>query len=151
MTAASIEVARDIANEMRKGYAELFNFAITDPFQQLLKELYSLPAEDRPLFVAEVVLNPDERAKRGVNVPDGILVLRSAFGDRRPTLFCLKKYLPERFRNYWQNVNLTFDNGVEDQDEEGAWRLPLSASAQAALITLEAVAADGAPGRPTPP
>ena len=107
------------------------------PFQRLLSELYSRPPAERPAFVVDVILNPVERQKRGITVPDDILVLRSAFGDRRPTLFCLKKYLCVELHRYWQNVNITFDNPATEDAvplDTAAWRKPLSAGIQAALI-----------------
>ncbi|MBV8881592.1 MAG: hypothetical protein JO332_16670, partial [Planctomycetaceae bacterium] len=109
------EPTRDeIRAALRSAYKDLVEFASTDAFQKLLAELYSLPETARPSFVNEVVLNPTLLRERGVVPPAGILIQRSSFGDRRPTLFCLKKYVPERLRTLWQNANLTFDNLVTD-------------------------------------
>ena len=41
--------------------------------------------------------NEAERAARGFTVPEGILIQASAFGDRRPTLFAVKKFLLKKF------------------------------------------------------
>ncbi len=53
-----------------------------------------------------VVINKDELVARGISVPEGMTVQRSAFADGRPTLFCVTKYLPDRMRK----VTITFDN-----------------------------------------
>ena len=103
----------------------------------MLGELYRLPPNERPRFVFDVIVNAEERSRRGVHIPDDVLVLRSAFGDRRPTLFCLKKYLSPDLHRYWQNVNLTFDNPADPASiptDARAWRKPLPAGAQAAAM-----------------
>ena len=130
------EIVQRIKSEMLLGYEQLLDFASSSSFQRLLAELYDRPAEERPTFVIDVILDEDERRKRDVHVPHDILVLRSAFGDRRPTLFCLKKYLPVELHGYWQNVNITFDNPSEEEltSEQLAWRKPLPAGVQAAVI-----------------
>jgi hypothetical protein len=132
-----------IRSEMLAGYERLLAVAEAPAFQSLLDDLYRLPAAARPGFVAQVVIDPEERRARRVEVPDDVLVVRSSFGDRRPTLFCLKRYLPADLHRYWQNVNITFDNAVDAEripSDERAWRKPLPAEIQAALIT----AGDGA-------
>lgn len=135
-TEISLEIVERVRSEMLAGYKRLIEFAESIPFQRLLAELYGRLPTERPAFVTDVILNEAERQKRGVYVPYDILVLRSAFGDRRPTLFCLKKYLPVELHRYWQNVNITFDNPTQEEDasEESAWRKPLPAGVQAAVI-----------------
>ena len=133
-------IVERIRKEMLEGYEKLIGFSGSAQFQALLSELYSYPQTQRPMFVVDVILNPLQRERRGVIVPSDILVLRSAFGDRRPTLFCLKKYLSVELHRYWQNVNITFDNPSQDEAgfiETEAWRKPLSAGVQAALISSD--------------
>jgi len=109
-------------------YDEIINFVTSDPFKAVYEELMSLEPTQRPKFVADVLLDDRELAKRGVVRPPGLLILRSAFGDRRPTLFCVKKWLPSDLHMFWENVNITFDNHYDDAAiprDESAWRPPL--------------------------
>jgi hypothetical protein len=76
---------------MRQTYDELIEFVTTLEFRAIHAELMSLAEEDRPAFVIEVLLRHEELQRRGVTVPDGILIETSVFGDRRPTLFAVKK------------------------------------------------------------
>lgn len=127
---------------MRKTYDELINFVTTPVFKVFHKELMSLLPRDRPAFVAKVLFDPDERVKRGMVIPDGILIEASAFGDRRPTLFAVKKLLPLKYQSVWENLNLTFDNEYKNQKvsraPEKAWRPPLPVALQNALIAADA-------------
>ena len=126
---------------MRKTYDELIDFVLQPNFKKLVDELYALPPEQRPNFVQNQILNEKVLAERQINVPEGILIQRSAFGDRRPTLFVVKKYLPKGFDFAWENLNLTFDQDYQDDDisREGsqAWRKPLPFEVQAALSALK--------------
>jgi hypothetical protein len=128
----------ELSAVMREAYDELIDFVTTPAFKAIHEELMSLPRQDRPTFVASVFLRPEELAKRGVRVPDGILIQTSAFGDRRPTLFAVKKFLPSRYHGAWENVNITFDNEYDDEevsrDPEAAWRRPLPVALQNAAI-----------------
>lgn len=129
--------AQAVRAAMREGYDELIAFAQTDGFQRIVTELFALPREERPGFVKRVILSPEERARRGCVAPAGILFQRSSFGDRRPTLFCIKTYLPDELHLPWQNVNLTIDDEYDDGDiprDERAWRQGLPFDYQAALI-----------------
>jgi hypothetical protein len=131
------EIVIRLREEMLAGYEKLFSIAQDPSFQRMLDELYGFPPNKRPRFVSDVIMNPEERLRRGVHIPDDVLVLRSAFGDRRPTLFCLKKYLSRDLHKYWQNVNLTFDNPADPASiptDARAWRKPLQAEIQAAAI-----------------
>jgi hypothetical protein len=129
------DIIQKIKLEMFAGYKRLFEVTESTPFRHLVAELYDKPLAERPEFVSSIILDELERQKRAVFIPDDILVLRSAFGDRRPTLFCLKKYLPVELHRYWQNVNVTFDNpSQEEVSERLAWRKPLNAGVQAAVI-----------------
>lgn len=133
----------ELTDAMREGYAILIDFVMTPDFQSVLDEMRGLPPVQRPGFVVDVLLDADALAERGVVVPDGIMIQRSAFGDRRPTLFAVKRWLPERFKDVWENVNLTFDNEYPDEavsrEAEVAWRAPLPIGFQAQKM------ADGAP------
>ena len=131
--------SEDLRNLMRETYNELIDFVISSPFRSIIDELYSLPPLQRPGFVKEVILDPEELDRRDVTIPDGILIQRSAFGDKRPTLFVVKKYLPEKYRASWENVNLTFDqvhDGHTCAQGVEAWRKPLPMEVQAALSAM---------------
>jgi hypothetical protein len=136
---------------MRKTYDELIDFVTTPAFKSFHKELMSLLPKDRPAFAADVLFDAEEREKRGIVVPEGILIQTSAFGDRRPTLFAVKKLLPLKYHRVWENLNLTFDNEYDNKKvsraPEKAWRPPLPVALQNALIAadadLEAVPVEG--------
>ncbi len=94
----------ELAQVMQANYNDLIDFVTTPEFKEVMKEFGSLHSQERPVFVVSVLLNNEELAKRGIQVPPGILIQRSAFGDRRPTLFCVKKHLPSEYADVWQNV-----------------------------------------------
>ncbi|MGJ8736983.1 hypothetical protein [Zobellia laminariae] len=128
----------ELSKVMKTNYDDLINF-ITDPvFQKLFSEMMSLQPNERPMFVHKIWLDDSELRRRGLKVPEGILIQTSAFGDRRPTLFCVKKFLPEKYHDSWENVNWTFNNDFEDDevpfDIENSWRLPLAVNVQNALL-----------------
>ncbi|MDL5363418.1 hypothetical protein [Halalkalicoccus sp. NIPERK01] len=125
----------DLRAKMWEYYMELVDFFFTEEFQAVYEEMNELPETERPQYVKEVLLNDDVLKERGVDVPAGILIQRSSFGDRRPTLFCLKKYLPKAYQDafVWQNVNLTFDNDHDTwpiADGESAWNKPINVDLQ---------------------
>jgi hypothetical protein len=128
----------ELAAAMRKVYDELLEFVISPAFRAMHTELMNLPERKRMAFVMQVILSPEERKKRGVEVPDGILIQTSAFGDRRPTLYVVKKFLPERYHKTWENLNITFDNPHDDasvsRDPAMAWRHPLPVALQSAAM-----------------
>lgn len=128
----------ELAHAMRVAYDALIDFVTTPEFREIMKELGDRHAQERPSFVMSVLLDKAELARRGVFPPDDILIQRSAFGDRRPTLFCVKKLLPDQYSDVWQNVNFTFDNCFADQSvsraPEFAWRQPLPVSLQAEIM-----------------
>jgi hypothetical protein len=128
----------DLAKVMRETYDQLIDFVTTLEFQSVMREIGELEPNQRPLFVHEVLLDDEQLDQRGIHPPDGVLILRSAFGDRRPTLFCVKKFLPPEFRDVWENVNLTFDNEFADEavsrSPEVAWRWPLPVAHQAHVM-----------------
>jgi hypothetical protein len=114
----------ELAAAMRQVWDELIEFVATPGFRTVHSELMSLPRAERPGFVARVLLRPQELAARGVEVPAGILIQTSAFGDRRPTLFVVKKFLPSRFHGAWESVNITFDNEYADDQIRATPRRP---------------------------
>ena len=128
----------ELAAAMRQTYDELIAFVATPEFRALHADVMSLPKTQRPVFVTRVVLSADERERRGITVPHGILIQVSAFGDRRPTLFVVKKFLPPRYHRAWENVNITFDNEYRDadvsRDPNMAWRPPLPVNLQHAVM-----------------
>ncbi len=127
-----------IAREMKAGYERLFRVIQTTEFQAVLEKVYGLPLSERPGFVKEYLLSEEGRRSLGLLLPPDVLLLRSTFGDRRPTLFCLKTYLPDECQAPWQNVNVTFDIAYDDREvpkDERAWRLGLPFDVQAALMS----------------
>ncbi|MBO6602034.1 hypothetical protein [Rhodophyticola sp.] len=128
----------ELARVMRATYDEIIDFVTTPEFKALMTEMSALSPVERPRFVFDVLLNDEALASRGIVAPEGLLIQRSAFGDRRPTLFVVKKFLPEEYKNVWQNVNITFDNAFVDEsvgrDPETSWRVPLPADVQAAAM-----------------
>ena len=137
----------ELSAAMREAYDDLIEFVMLEPFQKMYSELMALPFTDRPTYVMDVIMNPEVRASRGLRVPEGILLVTSAFGDRRPTLLAVKKYLPKKFHGAWENVNWTFVNEFDDdvvsKDPEKSWRPPLPIALQNEVISrggdLEAV------------
>ena len=123
---------------MRKAYDSLIDFVTTDAFKTLMEDLGALHPIHRPKFVFDVLLSDEALAARSIKRPENILIQRSAFGDRRPTIFVVKRFLPEEFSNVWQNVNITFDNqfieSTVKRDPEISWRKPLPVSDQAAAM-----------------
>lgn len=129
----------ELANVMRAHYDDLIAVVAQEPFQRFYFEMMALPQAERHSFISDHLFDSKGRASRGIHVPDGVLLQTSAFGDRRPTLFALKKMLPEKFAVAWENVNLTFDNEYDDatvpRDPEGAWRAPLPVALQNAMLS----------------
>lgn len=129
----------ELSSVMKEYYSHIISF-ITEPiFQELFYEMMCLNPKDRPSYVNEVWLNKEFLKEKGLEIPDGILIQTSAFGDRRPTLFVVKKFLPEKYHRAWENVNWTFNNDFKNEDvpfdSKNAWRLPLSVSVQNAIIS----------------
>ena len=126
---------------MRSNYDDLLEFFYSDAFQEVYASMKAMSAEDRNRFVKEVLIDPDRlREETGIEIPEGVLIQRSAFGDRRPTVFCLKKFLPERFHRVWENTNLTFDETYEDESvsrvPQVAWRAPIRPDVQAIFMSI---------------
>jgi hypothetical protein len=125
----------ELKKVMREHYDKIIAFVTSEPFQELMVSIAELPSAERAKFVHEVLLDDNALKAKGVEIPDGILIQRSAFGDRRPTLFAVKHFLPDKYTGIWQNVNITFDNKYVDnyisRDREVCWRAPLSPDIQA--------------------
>ncbi len=147
MTTTELEIApypqlsythEELKEVMREHYDKIIDFVTSAPFGRVMEDLSDLPSAERPAFVHDVLLADDVLKARGAEVPKGILIQRSAFGDRRPTLFAVKHFLPEKYTDVWQNVNITFDNEYLDEsisrDRETCWRAPLSPDQQAELM-----------------
>ena len=91
--------------EISTTLAELAEFTDTEPFSEVVNELYRLKSDDRRKFVVDVLLDQSELAKRGIFLPERVSIERSYFYDNRPTLFCVVKYLQNKSRK----VTITFD------------------------------------------
>ena len=141
----AIAIPSDLRQVMRENYDEIIDFVCSEPFKGLIEEMYTLPENQRPAYVSSKIVNLDYLASIGVDIPDGVLIQRSSFGDRRPTLFVVKKYLPKDYQVAWENVNLTFDqshNKGSIPRDIAAWRKPLPYDVQAALQVLEVTPED---------
>lgn len=140
----------ELARAMRKTYDDIIAFVTTPEFRNFYEEMMSLNPAQRPGFISRVLFRPEELSKRGIVVPEGILIQTSAFGDRRPTLFAVKKMMPTKYQSVWENMNLTFNNEFKDEDVsrsiENAWRPPLPVAVQNQLLArgedLESLPAD---------
>jgi hypothetical protein len=106
-----------IQSVIQDGIEEIGQFVVQPPFQDLLEDLYSRPVEKRPQFVIDVVLNPEEQARRGIITPDDMLIQRSTFADGRPTLFCVSKLVPLAYP--WHRVTITFDSEMITNGQTG--------------------------------
>lgn len=143
----------ELKQVMLENYADICAFIVQPAFQAAFSEMMALPPTDRPGFVLDVWLEPEELSRRGIAVPDGILVQTSAFGDRRPTLFVVKKLLPEKYHVAWENVNWTFNNYFEEDtvpsDPDSSWRFPLKVAVQnemlASNVDLQSLPEDPSP------
>jgi hypothetical protein len=128
----------ELAAVMRRYYDDLIAVVAQPAFQEFYVEMMALNPSLRPQYVADVMFQKVELERRGIVIPEDILVQTSAFGDRRPTLFALKKLLPEKYTVAWENVNLTFDNEYEDSSvprtSEAAWRAPLPVALQNEML-----------------
>ncbi len=127
----SIDIAR-LHSECTLGSDEIIQFVTTPEFNSVYNELMDLSIFDRPKFVVNVLLNDIELQNRGVNTPKNLFIMRTSFGDRRPTLFCIKKWLPRNLHIFWENVTITFDNDSEEKvsDDASAWRSPVPVAIQ---------------------
>lgn len=128
----------ELAGAMRETYDDIITFVTTPGFKAFHEEMMSLDPRQRPGFISRVLFRRDEMHRRGIVVPEGILIQTSAFGDRRPTLFAVKKMMPTKYHDAWENMNLTFNNEFQDSDvsmsDENAWRPPLPVAIQNELL-----------------
>jgi hypothetical protein len=121
----------------RAAYDDLIAFVTTPEFRAAHDEMVRLDPRDRPAFVKRVFLDDRELLARGIKRPDDVMIQRSAFGDRRPTLFAVKKWLPSELQMFWENVNITFDNEYDDASiarDATAWKPPVPVDVQDAYI-----------------
>lgn len=96
-------------DEMLSVLEEINAFTETKAFTSLVSELKSIPDRNSKYeFVRNVIINKKEQLKRGINVPEGMLIQRSYFSDNRPTLFCVVKYLKDGKRK----MTITFDDDL---------------------------------------
>lgn len=133
----------DLPSAMTATLDELIDFVSTPAFRTVVDDLNERPVADWPDFVEAVLLDESELERRGVVVPEGVLVQRSSFGDGRPTVFCVVKYLPEEYRDLWAKMTLTFDRAHDWADypsDDGAWREPVHPAVLAAHIEASAEA-----------
>ncbi len=128
----------ELMRVMRETYDDITAFVTTPGFKAFYEEMMSLHATRRPEFIRQVLFQPEEMCRRGIVVPEGVLIQTSAFGDRRPTLFAVKKMMPAKYQSAWENMNLTFNNEFKDDDvsrsDEDAWRPPLPVALQNYLL-----------------
>jgi hypothetical protein len=99
---------QEIATTIRLAVADIAQFVRTESFMDLLDELYACANEAQPRFVHDVLLDSDQLLSRGISVPEGLMIQRSAFADGRPTLFCVTKIVPLAYP--WHKVTITFDS-----------------------------------------
>ena len=129
---------RELRDAMRAAYDELIAFVTSKAFDRFYRALMALPPRDRPAFVARGLFSEEGLREWQIVIPDGVVIQTSAFGDRRPTLFAVKKMMPDRFHCVWENMNLTFNNEFKEvdvpTDAASAWRAPLPVSLQNSLI-----------------
>jgi hypothetical protein len=97
-----------VRSVLKEGIERVGEFVGTPPVQQLLEDLYAIPEDERAQFVLDVVLNPEEWERRGIEVPEDMTIQRSQFADGRPTLFCIVKMVPLAYP--WEKVTITFDS-----------------------------------------
>ena len=131
--------SEELTQAMQSNYDDLLAFFYSDDFQRVHQYMQDMTAQARAAFVRDVLINPEKlKEEFGIVVPDGIMIQRSAFGDRRPTVYCLKKWLPEKYHVVWENTNLTFDEIFDDQsvsrDASSSWRAPVRPDVQAIFV-----------------
>lgn len=127
----SADITR-LHDESRQGYDEIIQFVTTPEFNSVYKELMSLAIKDRPEFVVNVLLNDIELQNRGVDRPPDLFIMRTAFGDKRSTLFCIKKWLSRDLNVVWENVNMIFDSNSKEEilNGESTFRSPVPVAIQ---------------------
>jgi|GEM_PF-5591805 len=104
--------AQEFGHHISRALGDITEFVTTPEFTALMREFSRVAGDERNDFVRRVIINPDELARRGIRVPEDLIVQRSAFEDNRPTLFCVTKYLPQMGMAK-KKVTVTFDEGWE--------------------------------------
>ncbi|WP_433890220.1 hypothetical protein [Streptomyces sp. CA-111067] len=107
----------ELARWMSDGLRAIGQYTAAEPFQQMYRAMASMTWDEKATFVRTVLLDPEELERRGLTPPDGIRIQRSEFGDRRPTVFCVSRALPEGA--LWKRVTITFDHGDSFAVQEG--------------------------------
>jgi hypothetical protein len=107
---------QQLAKNIQAALDDVATFVTTAPFQKVLAEFSATPTARRGHFVRSVLINREELARRGVQVPEDMTIQRSAFEDDRPTLFCITKYLPDMGAAR-KKVTVTFDEAWEQSLE----------------------------------
>ncbi len=97
-----------LAEAVDAATGELIDFVATPAMAAVLAEYHALSDPERRAFVLNVLLEPAALAERGVLVPRGVTIQRTAFMDERPTQFAMVKHLPPGLP--WDKVTITFDN-----------------------------------------
>jgi hypothetical protein len=102
------KIRQDLNHAIEAAMEEIIDFASAKEFQAVLSEMFSLPPHLRYEFVELVWLDKTLLRMRGLKIPEGLVIQRSEFADKRPTLFCVSKVLPPGLG--WHKVTITFDN-----------------------------------------
>lgn len=103
---------QQLAKNIGAALDDVSAFIATPAFRKVLAEFSATPTPLRGHFVRSVLINTEELARRGVQVPEDMTIQRSAFEDDRPTLFCITKYLPDMGAAK-KKVTVTFDEAWE--------------------------------------
>ena len=127
----SADITR-LHDESKQGYDEIIQFVTTPEFNSIYNELMDLSIFEQPKFVVNVLLNDIELQNRGVNRPQNLFIMRTAFGDKRSTLFCVKKWLSRDLNVVWENVNIIFDTNSKEEVSNGTstFRSPVPVAIQ---------------------
>lgn len=98
-----------LSQQIRESIDYIAAFVTGEPFLRVMREFADVPRSVRHDFIRRVLINREAMAERGVHVPGDLTIQRSAFEDRRPTLFCVVRYLSDGEKK----VTVTFDEGWE--------------------------------------
>ncbi len=130
---------RELIKLMKNAYKDLLKYVEQPQFLDFYKKLMDLDPKERPNFVKIRLFTKDGLDNLNLQPPDGILIQTSSFGDRRPTLFAVKKMMPQKYQLVWENMNITFNNEFTTDDfpinSKSGWRAPLPVGVQNGLIS----------------
>jgi hypothetical protein len=101
-------ISQDLNQAIQSAMGEIIDFTSKKEFQAVLSEMFSLPPHLRSEFVELVWLDKTVLRMRGLENREDLVIQRSEFADKRPTLFCVSKVLPPGLG--WHKVTVTFDN-----------------------------------------